>query len=903
MLKKGTPFSNHIYSRSNRDTGLYGTDLVYELFHELGWQLIKFHWSDMSGSDERGILHFLAFEKCGKDQLQGIRKPWFIVLISKDPPSKADLAHYINVSWNMDFPILVVQEQQSLLLFDCCGKCTRGDPVPDVSLNICGDEGFSKRFISLFSLHEPERAGFWRQIANRYDFCDESGIERVEWSLLRILESWSDVLARKIQLASPLITADDLDSSVIKGVLHLFWYKTVHENHGGRELLKTAPPAWTLFSEDVSTPFAPDRGLYPDFWLLKRELEEKGILDTDFYFSLIPIPRIVSAFNELVKRRLRAEVAGACLPPDNAVDYCLGQVVRWRDSHPDEQMTILDPACGCGLFMSRLLSILLLQKTHRVKLSHGTAETSPAGEELILPCRPDFALIHNRHIPSGDEALETVRMLYGTDPGSSAVDVCRCMLALVIREMTLDMDWTELCGHLAEILQENIIPGDIQIGDDFCRVVEWKFPGLYSQRLTDHPGISGFHEKESRKGDFGIVTGFLGVSGSRMPKVHRHYLQTRYSAFHRDSVPASCLIERSFELLRPVGACFFVLPGGWLRSNAFRATRKLLSKNRIQSITDLSFLFKKQKEDFHYSILSASPTPPEGEVRVARVRGPPYGSLDHAVHSRTFSMPQDMLGPGGWSLIDRRLARLEKKIRNGRPSLDEYVMGRIYTGDLPGERYDDLLSRKEVGILQMRYPEETFLLYPFISEKSVSRYGTLRTDRFLLVDPAVFSSDQKTPLHCTPYQGPKLVIGAQQDGISCTFDRGGFLAGHQVLLIPGEDLFLLGVLNSRISSFYMDLLHFRHPDVDTLPLIRRLPVHVVDLGDRDEHSLYNRIVAAVIRMLRLNNSLEHDHGKDDEIRALIEEIDQEIDTLCFSLYDLSFEDIQVMRSSSGEFAI
>jgi hypothetical protein len=893
MPRKAAIFPPHINSGSDAHSRSDCASPLCNLLASLGWRLVKTRWNHGTHSGETGILHLLAFEESADELVPGIRRPWFVLCISEAPLAKRDIADYINASWNMDLPVLVIQESQSVQVYICVGRCCNQDPSPDISLHVSGDTGFSKTLADLFSLHETERTGFFRYIARRHASREEGGIRSVEQSLFRTLESWRDHLARKIRLSSPLVSAGDLDSCVIKVVLQLFWDKTVHETDGEGIMLDHALPAWFTLSEETPR-FSP-----PDFCLLKRELVAKGLLDTEFFLSLIPIPRIVSAFHGLLKERSRADMAGLSLPPDSVVDYCLGQVAGWKGSRPDEHGAILDPACGCGLFLSRLPPILL---SCPVPGESGESERSggtPVSSELIIPCRPDLALA-DRNL-SGNEALDIAGILKGADPDPVAVDVCRCMLALVLREITQKADWTKISGDLAKTLQNNIVTGDVLIGDDFGRVVGWKFPRQSPPGLKDNPVMRGFPDNMACMRDVNVITGFFNVSGSRIPGEDRHYLHTRYDTFHRKACPASCLIERSFELLSPGGALIAVLPGEWLRSDSFRSTRSLLSKNRIHSIIGISFRLEKPNRNPQYSIIAASPMPPGRETRIARVLASPYESLDQSIHSGTFTLPQDKLGPGGWSLIDMRIARLERKIRGGRPSLDEYVMGRIFSGELTDEHYDALLSRGDVGILQMRHPRETILLHPFVSGESISRYGTLTADRFLPAKPVPGSSDQETGLDYNPVHGPKLFVSARQRGISCTIDEGGFLAGPRVIVIPGDDLFLLAVLNSRILSFYLNRLRSHHPDRDILSLIRALPVHVVDLGDRDEHTLYDRIVADVRQLLFLNGALGHDHERVGEIRAQAQEIDQEIDTIVSRLYGLSDEEIQAMKRSSTVF--
>jgi len=887
-------------------------DICRELFGELSWHLKEFRWGERAGEGAVGTLHYLAFEAVGENAnpVTDVRKPWFMVCVSEISLSGADLSERLFASWNMDFPVLVTLDRTSLSVFDCTGRSDQGRSTPDISLDLRFSEEFREKLYSTFSLQEPERTGFWRYIARRYDLRDTGEMEGVDKCLLRTLESWREVLARRINLAHPLMDPDELNLYVMKVLLRLLWEQTVRETRAGVDPGNGNPGSGIFPPAKPAFPFLTDRCPALDEDELIRELDEKGLLDNKFFFSWIPFPRIVSAFHELLKTRIRLDqglqsrigrnqMEEIALPLDSTVDLCIGEVARWQDGRPDESPAILDPVCGCGLFLSRLPAILLAKSMGRQSGANDPVKRLSGLVEIIVPCRPDFTFFHDTRVLSEEEAVQIAGELYGVEPDPLAAEVCRLILALVLQELAEEDVGNEIIPRIADILRANVICGDILIGDDFRRVVEWRFPGQTTQHEATKFEISGFLHRLMNRGGFTAVTGFFGISGKRMRRIHRHYLQTRYAVFHRDSAPLSCLVERAFELLRPGGTCCVVLPGGWLRLNVFRAMRAMLAGNRIHSISDVSYLFLPPERDSHYSILMASPAPPGGEVKIARGRAPPYGSLSHAMSSNTFSIPQDALGPGGWSLVDRRLSEMQKKIETGRPSLDEYVMGCIFPGTVSVDEYPALLSRTQVSVLQTDHPGQAILLQPYISGEQVSRYGVLKADRFLLQDSAFSHNGQENSLPMTPENGPKLIIGTGHDSILCTFDQGGFLAGPPVLLVPGDDLYLLGVLNSKISSFYIRRSLSRHPAIGISSVIRRIPIHVVDLGDRDEAFAYNRIVSAVKRMLSLNEDLNHYPEHEEEIRALIKKTDLEIERLCFQLYGLSDEDTRTILSSSG----
>lgn len=859
--------------------------VVQDLFHGLGWKLVKFRWIDTARGEERDIVHYLACEGTGSDPARTPVKPWFIVCVPGYPLLPQTLSKYIRASWNMDFPVLVILNRDSLLVYDCIRRYFSGEPVPDISLDITDSGALGKRLYDVFSLQEPGQTGFWRFIRKLSVSREGQETGSVEDCLLQTLDSWWGFLARRIYPAAPGSGTDKIDSKIMGAVLRLFWEKTAREYYSSSPSQDMTVPEDTNHQAGHTFPLHLD-GSSADVYPAERELIERGLLETDFFFSLIPFPRIISAFHRAINRNTRTGrklhsrpyMGEISLPPDNVVDSCLDLAIQRYESQPGIRRTILDPACGCGLFVSRIPQFLLAQK-------RAAAVRESFFHTGLLPCRPDLAFIQSHNF-SKEEILEVVGALFGADPDPHAADTCRCVLALVIREMAGKEVWKEISADIAEILENNIVSRDILIGKDFGSVVNWKFPG--------QPHLCGgyTHQSSMKWGDFDIITGFFDISGREIPTLHRHYLQTRYSVYHRDSVPASCLIERAFQLLSPEGVCLVVLPGRWLRSNAFKAMRSLLSRKKIHSIIEITFLFMPRRSDSHYSILTSSSSSPGGEVGIVQIQTAPFRDICPAVQSRKLLLPQEMLGPGGWSLVDRRLAKLERKISSGRPSLEEYVMGSIHQEHLPDGRHGGILSRNQAKTIQADRPEETVLLRPFVSGESISRYGIPKTDNFIRMDPAFLDN----PISAAA----GLLIAAGEKGISCTLNRGKFCAGREVLLIPGEDMYLLGILNSAISSFYIGRLLLRHPGSDIISLVRRIPIHVADPGNPDEILLYKRLVAATRRMLSLHEALAHDYTKESEIQPLIEETDSEIDALCFHLYGLSDDEIRIITSSLNE---
>jgi hypothetical protein len=156
------------------------------------------------------------------------------------------------------------------------------------------------------------------------------------------------------------------------------------------------------------------------------------------------------------------------------------------------------------------------------------------------------------------------------------------------------------------------------------------------------------------------------------------------------------------------------------------------------------------------------------------------------------------------------------------------------------------------------------------------------------------------------FEQPKIIY--PDIATSCRFalDRDGLFGTNTTYFIPGDDLYLLGALNSRWGNFYFSEVCAGLESGLTTYLrffgqyLEAFPIRPINFSDPADVARHERMVALVQAMLDLHKKLAAATVPAD--RALyerqIEATDRQIDALVYELYGLSDEEIRIVEGAA-----
>jgi hypothetical protein len=289
---------------------------------------------------------------------------------------------------------------------------------------------------------------------------------------------------------------------------------------------------------------------------------------------------------------------------------------------------------------------------------------------------------------------------------------------------------------------------------------------------------------------------------------------------------------------------------------------------------------------------------------------------------------------------------LLKKVRSAGKPLEEVVMGRVHHGSITGLDEAFVINARQRKELIEASLKSKSLIRPFLSAVEIVRYGSPPLSRFILFIPEGWTTshagdqvgwqwfEKKYPAiarHLKPFaerakerkhQGDFWWECACEPGVfnqnqsriffhvsgefpAFTFDAEGAIPDRHTRFIRHSSLYLLAVLNSRLSAFFLRVTADELPDKKKTPVWERiaaLPIYTTDFDKPDDKARHDRMVSLVTGMLELHKHLSL--AKTDQEKRLItqeiESTDRQIDSLVYGLYGLTTDEIAVVEDLVGK---
>ena len=535
--------------------------------------------------------------------------------------------------------------------------------------------------------------------------------------------------------------------------------------------------------------------------------------------------------------------------------------------------------------------------------------------------------------------------IYGLDIDSQAVEVTKLPLLLKVLEGESRESISSLLRYFKERalpdLGDNIKCGNSLIGYDY---------------YDDHPNMSdkevrkinafdwkrGFPEVFQRGGFDAVIGNPPYVRQEGLGEL-KDYLSRHYRVYHGVADLYAYFIEKGVSLLRPAGLFSYIVANKWMRANYGGPLRRWLKEQHIEEIVDFGDLPVFTKATTYPCILRISKEDPEESFFACQVKTLRFSSLEEYVREHSYAVRQQELDESGWSLADERTQRLLAKLKAIGVPLGEYVGGKIYYGIKTGLNEAFVIDEATRARLIAEDARSAELIKPFLAGRDIKRYEQPRNDKFLIFTrhglnigdyPAVKQYLTKFKERLTPkpknwigrdwkgrkpgayewyeiqdtidyhkeFDKPKIIIPAIVRTASYAYDTFGVYSNDKTSIIPTEDLYLLGVMNSKIADTIIHSVSSTKQSgyFEYKPMyVSQIPIRTIDFSDPADVSRHDRIVELVQTMLDLHRQLSTS-GQEHErtlISRRIEATDRQIDRLVYELYGLTEEEIELVETA------
>jgi hypothetical protein len=427
-------------------------------------------------------------------------------------------------------------------------------------------------------------------------------------------------------------------------------------------------------------------------------------------------------------------------------------------------------------------------------------------------------------------------------------------------------------------------------------------------------------------------------------KEQKAYFKDHYRVYQGTADLYVYFVERGVNLLAAGGMFAYILPNKWMRANYGKPLRAWLKEQRIEEIVDFGDLPVFESATTYPCILRIGAGSPRERFDAVQVATLDYPDLTEYVKAHSYPVNQTYLDDEGWSLADEMTQALLLKIKGAGVPLGTYVDGKIYYGIKTGLNEAFVIDEATRERLIAEDPRSAEVIKPFLAGRDVKRYQPLELSKYLIftrrginIDsyPAIgrYLKQYKEKLIPRPrdwpsdkpwlgrkagsyqwyevqdsidyyleFEKPKIIVPAIVQRGSYTYDERAFYSNDKTSIIPCTDIYLLGILNSKVADFIVHLISSTKQGgyYEYKPMyVSQIPIRTIDPSDPSDVARHDRMVALVEKMLDLNKRLaaaKAPHEK-EALAGMIDATDRQIDRLVYELYGLTEEEIAVVEGA------
>ena len=862
-------------------------------------------------------------------------------------------------AWNAKLPLSILTDFEEFAVYDCQVRPNVNDKPSTARIFFCTYKEYADKWEQIAKIFGKEAV--YKGLFDKYasEKTTKRGTTTVDKEFLAEIEEWRNVLAKNIAIRNGKLSVYDLNFAVQKTIDRILFLRICEDRgierseqllgliNGSRiyprlfELFEKSDERYNSgifhFRREKDRPESPDElsaNLKVDDDILKKIIRDL-YYPCPYEFSIMPAEILGNVYEQFLGKVIRLtashqakveekpevkKAGGVYYTPSYIVDYIVKNTVgrllgTSPVSHCEEQsdkaisrqlktpaqasrLRILDPACGSGSFLIGAYQYLL--NFHR---DYYAKEPSKHKKQIYQGKGGQWFLTID------EKKRILLNNIYGVDIDSQAVEVTKLSLLLKVLENETQESLRLFHERALPDLGNNIKCGNSLIGPDFYQNQQLNLFGEEQQRKINAFDWQKEFAPIFKQGGFDAVIGNPPYIRVRIFKElypdQVEYLETYYCCATHVWDIYLLFLEKALSLTRQGGYFSFIVPIQTLHQPNCESLRKLLlTKSSLANIVDLSqlrvfqnaivkncILVCQHKYQTNTVIGTSSPSSPE------ELLGPPTGKWPQkAVQDNPgYSLKMNLLTPK---------KTLCEKLRKQSWQLEElcYVtFGLRSCAKGKGQGGKDRLVTINGKDKKAK---------PYLEGRDINRYKMCPTGRFIRYIPEEMYSPRMPAL----FEAEKIVSQSMlskmrliatldkdsyyvEQSLVCIVPHGIVTKQEPTALIPLE--FILGILNSRLESFY-----FATYIIDYSlggGLIHATPGSQGKLIiPRASGAKIKQMVTFVEQMLELNKKLSKIKNPEEKtrIQRQIDATDNQIDSLVYDLYNLTPDEIKIVEDSS-----
>ncbi len=924
------------YKQADYNETLTRRDFIDPFFKALGWDVDN---SQGFAEAYREVIHEDRV-KVGKAtkapdysfRLSGGKRLFFVEAKKPSVSIKDDISVAYQIrryGWSAKLPVSIITDFEEFAVYDCTKKPKPTDKSSTARIKYINYKDYLTEFDFLWDTFSKEKV--LKGSFDKYIQSDtaKKGTATVDNDFLESLDKWRTYLATSISLRNKELDEDELNYVVQLLIDRLIFLRIAEdrgvENYGQlkNSVNQKGESYQNLFFNFKQADEKYNSGLFDfkkdvisekvsiDNKVIKTIVNEMYYPESPYEFSVISVEILGSAYEQFLGKQIkitsghRAKIeekpevrkaGGVYYTPQYVVDYIVektvGQLINGKTPKQIENIRIVDPACGSGSFLIGAYQFLL--EYHK---NYYTEKGTKIGKK-------DSPITPSGELTSSEKKKILLNNIYGVDIDVNAVEVTKLSLLLKCMEgetaTTIAQQQKLWHERLLPTLDDNIKSGNSLIDLDFYDAVidfgeEKKVKPFNWQKA--YPVVF-------KDGGFDAVIGNPPY-GATFSESELSYFKTRYNTSVWRGESYLLFIEKGLVLLKQKGLLGYIIPDTLLNLGFTGSSRKYILQNSLLSelvllpsnvfsgatVDTIILLTQKSqlKEPFHKSDVSVKAF--NKRSTISRIDNP---ERSFTVNT-TVWQKQDAFNLQS----DSQELELLEKIESGKKKISD--IAEMFSGIKAyevgkGTPPQTNLIRDEKPFTSSK--QESTDWKPFFDGKHIGRYELLWNSNNWIK----YGRWLAAPRNPENFEGEKILIRkiTGKTLISTYIPDTSYCNTLLFILKITDKSYsypaLTGILNSSLIGWYFRK-KFQITDDDTFPQIMirdilEFPIPALNEKTNEELGGLVNIIIILNEELK-NQKLPH---RIEQLKLQIEYIDSKIDSIIYSLYNLTVTEVETIKN-------
>jgi hypothetical protein len=332
---------------------------------------------------------------------------------------------------------------------------------------------------------------------------------------------------------------------------------------------------------------------------------------------------------------------------------------------------------------------------------------------------------------------------------------------------------------------------------------------------------------------FDIIIGNPPYIRQELLKDYKKYLEKNYKSYHGSADIYVYFIEQSLKNTHRNGYVGIISSNKWTKSNYGHNLRSLLRERKILQFIDFGDLAVFEDASTYPCILLVkNEVAVYNSIRILKASNLDISDIENNIAKFGFTLNQDSLGNEEWNFEDTMFEEIYSKIRTHGIPFKEFCPEKINFGIKTGLDEVFVIDERKKRNLEQRHASSELIIKPFLIGKQIKRYYYEWDEKYIILTkkgidienyPAIYeylkefkeSLVKRTDIKdksrwfelrpCSYYEDflkPKIILAHFGKRPQFAFDSDGFYVNPKSYIIPNDNMYLLGILNSSAIAFY-----------------------------------------------------------------------------------------------------